>query len=69
MHISQRFSNNTLKYLADAKHLTQLHIASHEAFELDKSISTSEDPAKVLNSVLLNEGIFSFSFARHPYAR
>ena len=69
MQISQRFSNNTLKYLADAKHLGQLHITSHEAFQVHKNISTSKDPAKALNSVLINEGIFSFSFARHPYAR
>ena len=69
MYISRRFNNATLKFSEDAKHLPQLHSTFNKAFELPQNISKSADPAKVLNSVLINEGIFSFSFVRHPFER
>ena len=69
MHISQKFDNKRMKSFEDPKNLPQLHVAHNNAFATKEDIQQSEYPAKKINSILVNESIFSFSFVRHPYAR
>ena len=40
-----------------------------KALKLPENITKSVNPAKMLNAVLTNESVFSFSFVRHPYTR
>ena len=69
MYVSRKFDNKTITLSENEKHLQELHIKANNAFKLSQDITKSEDPAKMLNAVLTNESIFSFSFVRHPYTR
>ena len=69
MYVSGKFDNKTIEFSEQEQHNQQLHITANNAFKLSQNIIKSEDPAKMLNAVLLNESIFSFSFVRHPYTR
>jgi len=69
MHVTEKFSNETIKFSSNPKHLAQLHTTSNDKFKLPENITKSVNPAKMLNAVLTNESVFSFSFVRHPYTR
>ena len=69
MDISQKFDNKSMKDYEDPKNLPYLHVAHNNAFSTQQDIQQSEYPAKKLNSILVNESIFSFSFVLHPYVR
>ena len=69
MHVSGKFDNKTITISEKEKRNQELHIRANNAFKLSKNIKKSVDPAKMLNAVLTNESIFSFSFVRHPYTR
>lgn len=69
IHISGTLDEKTVRFYEDVKHLAQLHERHNNEFMMPKEIRISKHPKKVLNDIIMNDLIFSFSFVRHPYQR
>ena len=69
MQITERFAKYDIEVYSAEKKLQQLHGLINSVFKLPAHILESKEPEKILNILLSNRSIFSFSFVRHPYTR
>ena len=69
MQITERFTKYDIELYSREKKLQQLHGVINSIFKLPVHILQPKNPERILNTILDNRSILSFSFVRHPYTR